>query len=95
MDRFVLLVTPDLPTLKSVRLTQDMFELLEYPKERRLAVLNRADSDVGLTIADVETAVGAPMAVQIPSSRDVPVSVNRGVPLTVDDPKHRPEADPQ
>jgi pilus assembly protein CpaE len=87
-DRFVLLVTPDLPTLKSVRLTQDMFELLEYPRERRLAVLNRADSDVGLTIADVETAVGAPMAVQIPSSRDVPVSVNRGVPLAVDDPKH-------
>jgi pilus assembly protein CpaE len=87
-DRFVLVVTPDLPTLKSVRLTQDMFELLEYPKERRIAVLNRSDSDVGLTVADIESAVGAPMAVLVPSSRDVPMSVNRGVPLAVDDPKH-------
>jgi pilus assembly protein CpaE len=87
-DRFVLVVTPDLPTLKSVRLTQDMFELLEYPKERRIAVLNRADSDVGLTTADIETAIGAPTSVLVPSSRDVPVSVNRGVPLAVDNPKH-------
>jgi pilus assembly protein CpaE len=87
-DRFVLVVTPDLPTLKSVRLTQDMFELLEYPKENRLALLNRADSQVGLTISDIEKAVGMPMSVLMPSSRDVPVSVNRGVPIAVDNPTH-------
>lgn len=87
-DRFVTVVTPDLPTVKNVRLTQDMFDMLEYPAERRLAVLNRADSRVGLTVADIEKAVGMPMAVLMPSSRDVPVSVNRGVPIAVDDPTH-------
>ncbi|MEV1287633.1 P-loop NTPase [Micromonospora sp. NPDC049679] len=87
-DRFVLVVTPDLPTLKSIRLTLDMFELLGYAAERRLVLLNRADSAVGLTVSDVERAVGSRMAVLMPSSRDVPVSVNRGVPLAVEKPRH-------
>jgi pilus assembly protein CpaE len=87
-DWFVLVITPDLPTLKSVRLTVDMFDLLEYPKERRLTLLNRADSDVGLSVADIEKAVGCPMSVLMPSSRDVPMSINRGVPLSIDKPGH-------
>jgi pilus assembly protein CpaE len=87
-DWFVLVVTPDLPTLKSMRLTLDMFDLLEYPKDRRLPLLNRADSDVGLSVADIEKAIGSPMSVLMPSSRDVPLSVNRGVPLAVDKPGH-------
>jgi pilus assembly protein CpaE len=87
-DWFVLVVTPDLPTLKSVRITLDMFELLGYPQERRLTLLNRADSEVGLTVAEIEGALGCPMSVLMPSSRDVPLSVNRGVPLAVDKPAH-------
>jgi pilus assembly protein CpaE len=87
-DWYVLVVTPDLPTLKSVRLAQDMFELLGYPADRRIALLNRADSQVGLTVSDIEKAVGMPMSVLMPSSRDVPVSVNRGIPIAVDNPGH-------
>ena len=30
----------------------------------------------------------APISAQIPSSRDVPASINRGVPIVLDDPKH-------
>ena len=88
-DWFVPIVTPDLPTLKSIRLTVEMFDLLEYPRERRLVVFNRADSQVGLTVEDVEEAVGATLSVHMPSSRDVPVSVNKGIPLTLDNPTHR------
>ncbi|GLY96690.1 AAA family ATPase [Actinoplanes sp. NBRC 103695] len=87
-DWFVPIVTPDLPTLKSIRLTVEMFDLLEYPRERRLVVFNRADSQVGLTVKDVEEAVGAHLSVHMPSSRDVPVSVNKGIPITLDDPTH-------
>ncbi|HWS31418.1 MAG TPA: P-loop NTPase [Actinoplanes sp.] len=87
-DWFIPIVTPDLPTLKSVRLTSEMFDLLDYPKERRLLVFNRANTQVGLTPQDVEEAVGMPFAVQVPSSRDVPVSVNQGEPLTMTDPMH-------
>jgi len=87
-DWYLLVVTPDLPTLKSVRLTLEMFDLLEYAKDRRLVVFNRANSQVGLTVADVEAAVGLRLTVHIPSSQDVPISVNNGVPLALDDPVH-------
>ncbi|WP_433829951.1 AAA family ATPase [Actinoplanes sp. CA-015351] len=87
-DWYVPIVTPELPTLKSVRLTGEMFDLLNYPKDRRLLVFNRANTLVGLTPADVEEAVGMGFAVQVPSSRDVPVSVNQGEPLTATDPLH-------
>ena len=87
-DWFVLVVTPDLPTLKSFRLTVEMFDMLEYPQQRRLTLLNRSDSDVGLSVSDIEKAVGSPISVLMPSSRDVPMSVNRGVPLAVDKPGH-------
>jgi pilus assembly protein CpaE len=87
-DWFVPVVTPDLPTLKSVRLTVEMLDLLECPRDRWLVVFNRADSQVGLTDQDVEGAIGAHLSVHLPSSRDVPVSVNQGIPLTLDNPAH-------
>jgi pilus assembly protein CpaE len=51
-------------------------------------VLNRADSKVGLALNEVEKTLKAPIIAQIPSSRDVPASINRGVPIVLDDPKH-------
>jgi pilus assembly protein CpaE len=87
-DWLVPIVTPDLPTLKSVRLTVEMFDLLDYPKDRRLLVFNRANTEVGLTAADIEEAIGMPFSVHVPSSRDVPISVNRAEPLYYSNPAH-------
>ena len=85
---YVLLATPDIQALKNLRLTLDMFDLLEYPREQRVLVLNRADARVGLTPADIERVVRAPILGHIPSTRDVPVSINQGVPLVVENPMH-------
>jgi pilus assembly protein CpaE len=87
-DDYVLLATPDVPSLKNLRLTIDMFDLLEYPNEGRLVVLNRSDSRVGLTAADIDRVLRVPIAGHVPSTRDVPVSINRGVPLMADSPDH-------
>ncbi|HEX6076966.1 MAG TPA: P-loop NTPase [Micromonosporaceae bacterium] len=87
-DLYVLLATPDIPALKNLRITLDMFDLLDYPVEQRLVVLNRADAKVGLTAADIDRIVKVPITAHIPSSRDVPMSINRGVPLLVDSPHH-------
>jgi pilus assembly protein CpaE len=84
----VLLATPDIPALKNLRITLDTFDLLDLPKESRLVVLNRSDAKVGLTGSDIERAIRVPIAAHVPSSRDVPVSINRGVPITVDNPQH-------
>jgi pilus assembly protein CpaE len=87
-DDYVLLATPDVPSLKNLRLTLDMFDLLEYPNEGRLVVLNRSDSRVGLTAADIDRVLRVPISGHVPSTRDVPVSINRGVPLMADSPDH-------
>ena len=84
----VLLTTPDVPALKNLRITLDMLDLLSYPRQIRSVVLNRADSKVGLSQADVDRVVSWPIAAHIPSSRDVPISINKGTPLVLSSPGH-------
>lgn len=87
-DAYVLLATLDIPALKNLRLTLDMLDLLGYPRESWQVVLNRSDSKVGLSIEDVEQTLKCPIAAQVPSSRAVSASINKGVPLVLDDPQH-------
>jgi Flp pilus assembly CpaE family ATPase len=84
----VLLTTPELPALKNLRLVLDMLDLLAYERNSRTIVLNRSDADVGLSDADIERVVKSPIAGRVPSSRDVPVSINKGVPLSVQNGQH-------
>lgn len=85
----VLLATPDVPTLKNLRLTLDMLDLLSYPREIRTVVLNRSDARAGLTAQDAEQAARCPIAGHVPSSRAVPLSINEGVPITLANPGHQ------
>jgi pilus assembly protein CpaE len=87
-DIIALIATLDIPALKNLKLTLETLELLNYPRERWQVVLNRADSKVGLALNEVEKTLKVPISVQIPSSRDVPASINRGTPIVLDDPKH-------
>lgn len=87
-DHFVLLATLDIPAVKNLKLTLETLEMLAYPKERCHVVLNRSDAKVGLSVSDVEKTLRAPISVQVPSSRAVPASINRGVPIVLDQPGH-------
>lgn len=86
-DVVALLATLDIPALKNLKLTLETLEMISFPRDRLSVVLNRADSKVGLAIGEVEKTLKAPIVAQIPSSRDVPASTNRGVALVTDDPK--------
>ena len=87
-DVVALIATLDIPALKNLKLTLETMELLNYPRDRWRIVLNRADSKVGLAIGEVEKTLRTAISAQIPSSRDVPAAINRGVPIVLDDPKH-------
>jgi pilus assembly protein CpaE len=87
-DVVALIATLDIPALKNLKLTLETMDLLNYPRERWRVVLNRADSKVGLAIGEVEKSLRTQIAAQIPSSRDVPAAINRGVPIVLDDPRH-------
>jgi len=85
---YVLMATPEMPSLKNLRVTLDTFDLLDYRRDARTVVLNRADSKVGLSMPDIQRALRVPIDAYIPSSRDVPLSANKGVPLAVSHPGH-------
>jgi Flp pilus assembly CpaE family ATPase len=87
-DHHVLLTTPDVPALKNLRVTLDMLDLLSYPRDIRSIVVNRADSKVGLSLEHVEHVVRCPISARVPSSRAVPISINKGTPIVLDSPAH-------
>lgn len=87
-DAIALLATLDIPALKNLKVTLETLELLNYPHERLRIVLNRADSKVGLSVGEVQRSLNAPISLQVPSSRSVPASINRGVPIVLDEPSH-------
>ena len=87
-DVIALLATLDIPAVKNLKLTLETMELLNYPPERYCVVMNRSDAKVGLALSDVEKTLGTKVVAQIPSSRDVPASTNRGVPLALEQPRH-------
>ena len=87
-SQHVLLTTPDVPALKNLRVALDMLDMLSYPRQIRSVVVNRADSKVGLSLEHVRKVVRCEIAAHIPSSRAVPISVNKGVPIVLDSPGH-------
>jgi pilus assembly protein CpaE len=87
-DVLLLLATLDIPAIKNLKLTLEMLDLLDFPKEQRHVVLNRADAKVGLTATETEKSLKTEVEAQIPSSRDVPATVNRGALIVLDNPRH-------
>jgi pilus assembly protein CpaE len=72
--------------VRNLRKEIDALDRLGLTKARRHFILNRADTHVGLEVADVEAAVGLRVAAALPSSRLVPLSMNQGRTLVVDEP---------
>jgi pilus assembly protein CpaE len=84
-DELLLLCSLDVPTLKNLRLALQTLELLSFPKQRIRILLNRANSKVGMKPSEVEGALGMKVRFEVPSDRAVPIAVNRGKPVVLDE----------
>jgi pilus assembly protein CpaE len=73
----------DAPSLKNTKLGLETLELMGYDDDRIRMVLNRADSRVGIAQDEVVAITGREPDVLIPSDREIPCSVNEGVPVVV------------
>jgi pilus assembly protein CpaE len=71
----------DALSLKNTKLGIETLDLMGYPPDRVSLVLNRADSRVGITQADVTAILGRDPDILIPSDREIPRSVNEGTPI--------------
>jgi len=68
-------------SLKNTKLGMETLDLMGYPSENVALVLNRADSRVGITHEDVTAIIGRPPDILVPSDREIPRSVNEGIPI--------------
>jgi pilus assembly protein CpaE len=76
----------DALSLKNTRLGFETLELMGYAKSDIRFLLNRADSQVGITLDDVEAIVGFAPDVLVPSDRAITRSVNEGMPIALKSP---------
>jgi pilus assembly protein CpaE len=86
-DELFVLCGLDVPTLKNVRLAMQTLELLSFPASRVRYVMNRANSNVGLKLREVEEALKVKITYELPSDQTVPLTVNRGVPAVLAEPR--------
>ncbi len=83
----VLICSMDVPSVQGFRKTITALDQIGMTSQARHVVLNRADARVGLETSDIERTVGVAIDVELPSSRSIPLSVNQGVPVVLQDPR--------
>lgn len=88
-DSCVLLTTLDMPAIKNLRVSMQTLRTLGLPEELCNVVVNRSDSKAGLTVDDVEDAIGKKVLARIPTSIDVPATTNKGLTIVKKFPKHK------
>jgi pilus assembly protein CpaE len=81
-DMILTLLTLEITSVKNMRLFLEVCEQLGYGPEKIRLVLNRADSTLGIRVADVEHSIGRKIDHTIVSDgRSVVYALNRGVPF--------------
>jgi pilus assembly protein CpaE len=93
-DRIVALMTLEMPCIKNIKLFLEVAELLEYPPEKTLLVLNKADSRLGIRVENVEENIQHKVALQIGNApNEMTLSINQGVPLVIEKRGHQTAKD--
>ncbi|MFI5259783.1 MAG: CpaE family protein [Candidatus Limnocylindrales bacterium] len=81
-DTILTVLTLEITSIKNIRLFLEVVDQLGYPAEKIQLVLNRADSALGIRVADVEHSIGRKIDHTIVSDgRSVVYALNRGVPF--------------
>jgi pilus assembly protein CpaE len=85
-DLVTIIAGLDVVGIRHLAKAMETLTSIGIPKNKLRVIVNRADSKVGLTVADVERVTGIKVDGGIPSSRMVPTALNKGVPVYLDEP---------
>jgi pilus assembly protein CpaE len=81
-DDVLTILSLEITSIKNMRLFLEVADQLGYEKSKIKLVLNRADSTLGIRVADVENSIGRKVDHTIVSDgRSVVYALNRGVPF--------------
>ncbi len=87
-DDCIIVATLDVPTIKNVKVALETLDALNLVEGRRHLLLNRADDEVGLTPANVESLLKMPVTTALPSAFAVASATNHGRPIVLSRPDH-------
>lgn len=87
-DDCVLVATLDVPTVKNMKVALETLDALNLVEGHRHLLLNRADDEVGLSPANVESLLKMPVATALPSALAVANATNHGRPIVLSRPDH-------
>ncbi|MFA5089204.1 MAG: ATPase, T2SS/T4P/T4SS family [Candidatus Omnitrophota bacterium] len=85
-----LVATPDVLAVYQIKWAAEVLQSLHYPAKMVKIILNRSESRGGVAWQEVRTALAREIFAHIPSDgRAVGMSLNRGVPCVIDNPKSK------
>jgi pilus assembly protein CpaE len=85
-DDIVLVLTLDIPAIRSAQRSLEIFDRLGYPRQKVRVVVNRWSKQIDLDLRQVEKFLGEPVVGFIPSDYQTAVtSINLGQPLVQSD----------
>lgn len=88
-DTLLLLGASDVPTIKSLKIALETLDLVEIDVPDTRFVMNRSGAKVGVADHDVEQTLQRAITYTLPSDRAMPIAVNRGRAVVVDNPRSR------
>ncbi|MDQ2922584.1 MAG: AAA family ATPase [Acidobacteriota bacterium] len=89
-DEIVLVLTLDIPAIRSTQRALEIFDRLGYPRKKIRIVVNRWSKQIDLDLRQVEKFLGEPVIGFVPSDYQTAVtSINLGRPLVQSEPNSR------
>jgi pilus assembly protein CpaE len=89
-DEIVLVLTLDIPAIRSTQRALEIFDRLGYPRQKVRVVVNRWSKQIDLDLRQVEKFLGEPVIGFVPSDYQIAVtSINLGQPLVQSEPNSK------
>ena len=88
-DRLLLVCNPEVTSLKNVRIGLETIDRLGFDGDRVSLVANRVGAPGALERSDIEHALEAAIAYELPDDPAVPAAVNRALPIVLADEKSK------
>lgn len=87
IDYLCLISSMDVPNIKNLKLSLQVLKNLKFPMDKIFIIINRANSKVGMSVNEIEDTIGRKIDIKIPSSIIVPITINKGIPIVIDQPR--------
>lgn len=89
-DEIILVLTLDIPAIRSAQRSLEIFDRLGYPRKKVRVVVNRWSKQIDIDLRQVEKFLGEPAVGFVPSDYQTAVSsINLGTPLVQSEPNSK------